>query len=53
MSFNSSPVVQIDPKTNAVLRNYHRTGYSPIRFGAGSLWLDDDGKAVLRVKPPN
>jgi streptogramin lyase len=52
MSFNSSPIVQIDPATNTVVSSYHRTGYSPIRFGDGSLWLDEDLKAVIRVKPP-
>ncbi|ANY84145.1 hypothetical protein BB934_38520 (plasmid) [Microvirga ossetica] len=48
-----TPVAQIDPKTNTLVR--HFTGWGPmgdaIRYGAGSLWVS--GKAIHRIQPPD
>ena len=48
-----TPVAQIDPKTNTLVRRF--TGSGPmgdaIRYGAGSLWVS--GKAIYRIKPPD
>ena len=52
MSFEGSPLVQIDPQTNSVRRRYLKSGFTAIMFGADSLWLDD-GEAILRISPPN
>lgn len=46
------PVVQIDPKTNTLLRMFKGYGMGDaIRYGAGSLWVS--GSNIFRIKPPD
>jgi virginiamycin B lyase len=46
-----TPVVQIDPKTNSVIRAFKRgTMGDAIRYGAGSLWVS--GPGLYRIEPP-
>jgi virginiamycin B lyase len=46
------PVIQIDPKTNTMIRKFKGFGMGDaIRFGAGSLWVS--GGEIFRIKPPN
>src|SRR5206468_12167931 len=48
------PVIQIDPKTNAVRGKFKRPAGiylgDAIRYGGGSLWVS--GSSVFRIKPP-
>ena len=45
-------VVQIDPKTNTLLRMFKGYGMGDgIRYGAGSLWIS--GSNIFRIKPPD
>jgi TolB-like protein/DNA-binding winged helix-turn-helix (wHTH) protein len=48
----SIPVVQIDPRTNEVIRRYiGGKGFGwDLRYGAGSLWMT--GSALFRIEPP-
>jgi virginiamycin B lyase len=48
----SMPVVQIDPRTNQVIRRYiGGKGFGwDLRYGAGSLWMT--GSSIFRVQPP-
>jgi len=48
----SLPLVQIDPKTNEVIRRYiGGKGFGwDLRYGAGSLWMT--GSSLFRVQPP-
>jgi virginiamycin B lyase len=46
------PVVQIDPRTNAMKRAYKGFGMGDaIRYGADSLWVS--GSNIFRIKPPD
>jgi virginiamycin B lyase len=48
----SLPLVQIDPKTNEVIRRYiggKGFGWS-LQYGAGSLWMT--GSSLFRIEPP-
>jgi virginiamycin B lyase len=46
------PVIQIDPKTNTLIRVYKGFGMGDaIRYGAGSLWVS--GNSIFRIKPPD
>ena len=53
ISVPGTPVAQIDPRTNTLIRRF--TGSGPmgdaIRYGAGSLWVS--GKAIHRIRPPD
>jgi virginiamycin B lyase len=51
-STRSSPIIQIDPRTNTVRGKYHVLieEYGTLRYGAGSLWLS--GGSVRRIRPP-
>lgn len=48
----SLPVVQIDPKTNEVIRRYvGGKGFGwDLRYGGGSLWMT--GSSLFRITPP-
>ena len=46
------PVIQIDPKTNTMIRKFKGFGMGDaIRYGAGSLWVS--GSNIFRIKPPH
>jgi len=46
------PVIQIDPRTNTLIRMFKGYGMGDgIRFGAGSLWIS--GTNIVRIKPPD
>lgn len=46
------PVIQIDPKTNTLIRKYKGFGMGDaIRYGAGSLWVSGDH--IFRIQPPD
>ena len=51
-STRSSPIIQIDPRTNTVLGKYQVLieEYGTLRYGGGSLWLS--GGSVRRIRPP-
>ena len=53
-TFRRLPVVQIDPKTNTVLRAYSGLNVAgdAIRFGAGSIWTAGWGSTIYRITPP-
>ena len=45
------PLVQIDPKTNAVVACFMAMDWGDaIRFGGGSLWVS--GRPIRRLTPP-
>jgi virginiamycin B lyase len=48
----SLPLVQIDPRTNEVIRRYiGGRGFGwDMRYGAGSLWMT--GSSLFRIEPP-
>ena len=51
---HGTPVAQIDPRTNTLVRKYKggvMGDVSAIRYGAGSLWVA--GSAIYRIRPPN
>jgi virginiamycin B lyase len=53
VSMRGTPLSQIDPKTNKLVRTYtggHGIG-GQIRYGAGSLWIS--GGRISRLRPPN
>jgi len=46
------PVMQIDPKTNSLIRKFTGTAFgADISYGAGSLWVS--GSSLRRIQPPN
>ena len=46
-----TPVAQIDPKTNLLLRKFNGDGMGDaIGYGGGSLWVS--GSAIDRIEPP-
>jgi virginiamycin B lyase len=47
-----TPLVQIDPRTNAVVAVFKGIGWGEaIRFGGGSLWIS--GLSIRRLTPPD
>ena len=53
-TFRRLPVVQIDPRTNMVVRTYAGLSVAgdAIRFGDGSLWTAGWGSTIYRIAPP-
>jgi len=55
VSAPGTPVAQIDPRTNTLVREFKGglMGEEPnaIRYGAGSLWVS--GRAIYRIRPPD
>jgi hypothetical protein len=54
VALQSVPLIQIDPKANAVVALFKGTANGwgdAVRFGDGSLWLS--GTAIRRLAPPN
>ena len=51
-STRSSPIIQIDPRTNAIQRKYHVLieEYGTLRYAGSSLWLS--GSSVRRIRAP-
>ncbi|HET7129925.1 MAG TPA: hypothetical protein VFJ93_12705 [Gaiellaceae bacterium] len=49
---DSADVDRIDPRTGRVVARLH-VGGNPVRLGVGfgSIWVDDDGGHVLRIRP--
>ena len=46
------PVLQIDPKTNTLVRIFKGFGMGDaIRYGADSLWVS--GSEIFRIRPPD
>jgi virginiamycin B lyase len=46
------PLVQVDPKANAVVALFNGIGWGDaIRFGSGSLWIS--GHSIRRLTPPH
>ena len=55
VSSTGTPVAQIDPKRNALVRKYVGGPMGDeIRYGAGSLWISAGaaGLAIYRIEPP-
>jgi streptogramin lyase len=55
VSGHDTPVAQIDPKSNALIRKFIGGPMgNEIRYGAGSLWLSAgvSGPATYRIEPP-
>jgi DNA-binding beta-propeller fold protein YncE len=51
VSMPGTPVAQIDPKANTLVRKFKGGGFGDaIRFGAGSLWVS--GSTIHRIEPP-
>jgi virginiamycin B lyase len=51
VSLRDVPLVQIDPKANAIVALFQGTGWGDgIRFGGGSLWIS--GHSIRRLTPP-
>jgi virginiamycin B lyase len=52
VSASGTPVAQIDPKTNTLVREFKGGPMGDrIRYGAGSLWVS--GSAIYRISPPD
>ena len=51
LTLSGTPLVQIDPRTNAVVAVFKGIGWGDaIRFGGGSLWIS--GHSIRRLTPP-
>ncbi|WP_157934506.1 hypothetical protein [Microvirga ossetica] len=51
-SLSGTPLVQIDPRTNAVVAVFKGIGWGDaVRFGGGSLWMS--GHSIRRLMPPD
>ncbi|RWA71559.1 hypothetical protein [Mesorhizobium sp.] len=51
VSTPGTPVAQIDPKANTLVRKFKGNSFGDaIRYGAGSLWVS--GSAIHRIEPP-
>ncbi|PRY20094.1 putative pyrroloquinoline-quinone binding quinoprotein [Aliiruegeria haliotis] len=46
-----SPLIQIDPNTNEVLRSYHGAFPTGLDFGDGAIWVSERNH-ILRLVPP-
>jgi virginiamycin B lyase len=55
VSAPGTPVAQIDPRTNTLVREFKGSlmgeESDAIRYGAGSLWVS--GRAIYRIRPPD
>ena len=52
LTLSGTPLVQIDPRTNAVVAVFKGIGWGDaIRFGGGSLWIS--GHSIRRLTPPD
>jgi len=50
VSLHDFPLVQIDPKVNAVVARFKGSGWGDsVRYGGGSLWMS--GASIHRLKP--
>lgn len=46
-----SPLLQIDPGTNQILRGFHGVASTGLSFGDGAIWVSERNH-ILRLEPP-